>query len=171
MLKNFLFLSALLFYSIILPAQTANPKIGTDKGVKEKLIRIKNGLPDIKKNLTKKDETFGDYNVKFEMGNGMILFEEDEEEHEQSLLIRYTYSYFSGTKTDYQNYYKTLVDLIKEVFGPGFDSKTFDSESSWSTSFFQKGQQQSESPVRIDIKCGWVLDLLGIDITITSKVK
>jgi hypothetical protein len=172
MIKYVLF-AAILLFTVTLSAQT-NPKIGTEKGVKEKLIRIKNGLPDIKKNLTKRDETFVDeYNVKFEMGNGIVLFNEDEEDHDQSLTIRCTSSYFSGTVADYQNYYKTLVTMIKEVFGPGYEFSTTDKEKSWSTAFFQKGKDVFTSPVRIDIKCDWILESLGpsISIEVWSKVK
>ena len=65
-----------------------NPKIGTEKGVKEKFIRIKNGLPDIKKNLTVQDEMWvNERNVKFEMGNGLIIYEEDEENNDQYLIF------------------------------------------------------------------------------------
>jgi hypothetical protein len=166
-------LACTLLISIILTAQT-NPKIGSEKGVKEKLIRIKNALPDIKKNLTKRDENFVEtYNVKFEMGNGIVLFDEDEEDHDQSLTIRYTGSYFSGTIADFQNYYQSLVAMIKEVFGPNYESTVSNKEKSWSTSFFMKGKDAFTSPVRIHIQCDWILESLGPGITleIHSKVK
>lgn len=169
-MTKYVLLPLIALLSVTVSAQTTNPKIGTEKGVKEKLTRIKNGLPDIKKNLTKEDD-WGDIDVKFEMGNGTILFDEDEDDHKQSLSIRYTYSYYSGTTTDYQNYYKTLVVLIKEVFGDGYESKTNDSEKSWSTFFYEKGKRRIDSNISIWIKCSWVLDLLSIDIDISSKVK
>lgn len=152
-----------------------NPKIGTEKGVKEKLIRIKNGLPDIKKNLTKKDEMWADqYNVKFEMGNGIVLFEEDEDEGEQSLLIRYNKSFFSGSVADYQNYYKTLVSIFKEVFGATYDSEKTEKEKEWQTIFYIKGSDALNSRIRISITCNWMFDSsLGpnIEIRISGRTK
>lgn len=157
-------LLVLLLTGSFLSAQN-NPKIGTEKGVKEKLIRIKAGLPDIKKTLTKKDEMWeNEYNVKFEMGNGTVLFKE--EDGEQSLKIRYSKSYFSGTATDYQNYYKTLVSLVKEVFGSGYDSSSTNEPKKWAISFYQKGKDVFDSAVRIHISCSWMFESLGPDINI-----
>ncbi len=152
-----------------------NPKIGTEKGVKEKIIRIKNGLPDIKKNLTKKDEMWTDqYNVKFEMGNGIVLFDEDKDDEEQSLLIRYTKSFFSGSAADYQNYYKTLVNLFKEVFGSAYDFQKTKKEKEWQTSLYQKGNNVLNSSIRINITCNWMFESSpgpNIEILIYSRMK
>ncbi len=52
-----LFTFSLLFISGFIFAQKP-PLIGSEKGVKEKFILIKKGLPDIKKNLTENDENF-----------------------------------------------------------------------------------------------------------------
>lgn len=152
-----------------------NPKIGTEKGVKEKIIRIKSGLPDIKKNLTIKDETWADqYNVKFEMGNGIVLFDEDKDDGEQSLLIRYTKSYFSGSAADYQNYYKTLVSMFKEVLGSAYDSEKKEKEKEWQTSFYLKGSDVLNSRIRISITCNWMFNSSpgpNIEILIYSRMK
>jgi hypothetical protein len=170
---RYLFAAIILTSSNTIQAQN-NPKIGSDKGVKEKLTLIKKGLPDIKNNLTKKDELFeNEYEVKFEMGNGIVLFNEDEEDHSQSLTIRYTTSYYSGSTADYQNYYKRLVSMIKEVFGPGYDSKETINEKDWSTRFLEKGKDVFTSPTSIFIKCQWILESLGpsINVEIWSKGK
>lgn len=166
MIRTFFLLFQLLV-SGICGAQETNQKIGSEKGVKEKLMRIKKGLPDMKKNLTRQDENFTDtYNVKFDMGNGIVLFREDEDEKEQSLTIRYTPSYFSGTVAEYQQYYKTLVGMIREVFGPGYESRSTEKDKIWETRFYQAGKDTYGSPVSINISCSWVLASLGPNITI-----
>ncbi|HYM95396.1 MAG TPA: hypothetical protein VET23_14760 [Chitinophagaceae bacterium] len=170
-MKRAIILPLLIPVSFYLKAQE-NPKIGTEKGVKEKLIRIKNGLPDIKKNLTKKDELWeNDYNVKFEMGNGMVLFDEDD--GEQSLKIRYNKSYFSGSIADYQDYYKALVKMVREVFGAAYDTQSNNKEKKWSTSFYQTRKDIFKSPIRIYVTCSWIFDSLGpdIEIEIYSRLK
>lgn len=174
MLKYLLLIISLSHLST-LQAQDENPKIGSEKGVKEKLTRIKGGLPDIKKNLTKQDELFTDtYNVTFEMGNGIILFEEDEEEGVQSLIISFSSDYFSGRVKDYQEYYKKLVALIGEVFGSSYASTADNTEKTWSTYFFQKEKGIAGSNTGIGIECNWMFEeSIGPEITIeiNSKVK
>ena len=54
-MKNLIILACFFAYTFTAQAQN-NPPIGSQKGVKEKFIRIKKGLPDIKKNLTVQDE-------------------------------------------------------------------------------------------------------------------
>lgn len=166
-----LVLLSFLFTCSQLEAQT-EPKIGTEKGVKEKLTRIKNGLPDMKKTLTKKDEMWTDqYNVNFEMGNGLIHFEE--EDGLQTMIILYSKSYFSGTVTDYQNYYKVLAGYLKTIFGNSYNSDSTNTSKEWVTTFFQKGKDKSESPVTVHLSCNWVIESLGpkIVIEISSRVK
>jgi len=164
--KTILFFLLFLF-ALVLKAQ--EPKIGSEKGIKEKLMRIKKALPDLKKNLTKRDENFpDDYVVKMEMGNGIVLFREDAEEKTQSITIRYTPSYFSGSVTDYQSYYKTLSGLIKEVFGSRYISNASEMKNSWETNFYLPGKDRSRPTVSIMLSCSWVLGLLNITIDIYS---
>jgi len=162
-----------LLFSIILitgfcEAQEPNPKIGSEKGVREKLVRIKKGLPDIRKNLTKPDENFTDqYNVKFEMGNGIVIYREEEEDKEQTLTTRKTTSYFSGTVADYQAYYKTLTALIREVFGPDYEVRVSEKDKIWETQFHSKSKTaNNQSKVYIMVSCSWVMASLGPGITI-----
>ncbi|HWR32133.1 MAG TPA: hypothetical protein VN451_01300 [Chitinophagaceae bacterium] len=174
-MKKLIILACILAYTITAKAQN-NPPIGSQKGVKEKFIRIKKGLPDIKKNLTEQDEMWTDVrNVKFEMGNGLIIYEEDEEEDgvDQYLKIRFTQSYFSGTLTDYQQYYKTLVAMIKEVFGPGFEVSSAEKEKKWSTTIVEKGKDVFNSPIQVYITLDWIIKSLGpeIGIEVHSNLK
>jgi len=174
-MKNLIILACFFAYTITAQAQN-NPPIGSQKGVKEKFIRIKKGLPDIKKNLTVQDEMWTDVrNVKFEMGDGTILYEEDEEEDniDQYLKIRFSQSYFSGTVTDYQYYYKILVAMIKEVFGPGFEASSTEKEKKWSTTIFEKGKNVFNSPIQVYITLDWIIQSLGpeIGIEVHSKIK
>ncbi|MER3498117.1 MAG: hypothetical protein C4308_05500 [Chitinophagaceae bacterium] len=54
--------------------------------------------------------------VKFEMSNGIVLFEDEEEG--QRLTISYCSPvYFSGSITDFQACYKKLSVILTEVFG------------------------------------------------------
>ena len=166
-------ITSLLLFSAITQAQPVKPKIGSEKEVKDKFILIKKGLPDLKKNLTKWNGSDHTYKVKFEMGDRDVLFDENEDGHDQLLTIRYTTSYFSGTVADYQNYYKTLVATIKEVFGANYESSATDQEKNWSITFFMKGKDVSTSPVSIYVKCDWAVQQLGpgISIKVWSKVK
>ncbi|MBS1620717.1 MAG: hypothetical protein JST10_01005 [Bacteroidetes bacterium] len=164
-------LLTLLFTCTQLEAQT-EPKIGSEKGVKEKLTRIKNGLPDMKKTLTKEDEMWIDqYNVNFEMGNGIVLFKE--EDGLQTMQISYSKSYFSGTVTDYQNYFKVLAGYIKNIFGNSYDSDSTNTSKKWVTTFFQKGKDKSKSPITVHLSCNWMLKDLGpeIEIAVCSRLK
>lgn len=155
-------------------AAQPNPKIGAEKGVKEKLTLIKKGFADIKKNLTKQDENFTDsYNVIFEMGNGIVLFSEDEETNEQQLLIRYTHSYFAGTDADYKNYYTRLVALLKEVFGDTHQSVTENKDRESATVFYERGKDLLTSLTTISINYFPDLVSLGphIDLSFSCKPK
>lgn len=172
-MKKLIILASIFAYTITAQAQN-NPPIGSQKGVKEKIIRIKKGLPDIKKNLTEQDEMWiEERNVKFEMGNGLILYEEDEENNDQYLKIRFSHSYFSGTLTDYQHYYKTLVAMFKEVFGPGFDISSTEKEKKWNTTIVEKGKDVFNSPIQVYITLDWIVKSLGpeIGIEVHSKIK
>ena len=172
-MKNLIILACFFAYTFTAQAQN-NPPIGSQKGVKEKFIRIKKGLPDIKKNLTVQDEMWvNERNVKFEMGDGLILYEEDEEENDQYLKISFSQSYFSGTVTDYQHYYKNLVAMIKEVFGPGFEVSSTEKEKKWSTTIVEKGKDVFNSPIQVYITLDWIIQSLGpeIGIEVHSKIK
>ena len=172
-MKNLIILACFFAYTITAQAQN-NPPIGSQKGVKEKFIRIKKGLPDIKKNLTVQDEMWvNERNVKFEMGDGLILYEEDEEENDQYLKISFSQSYFSGTVTDYQHYYKNLVAMIKEVFGPGLEVSSTEKEKKWSTTIVEKGKNIFNSPIQVYITLDWIIQSLGpeIGIEVHSKIK
>ena len=158
-----LLLSASFMYGQKLPA------IGSEKGVKEKFMMIKKGLPDIKKNLIKKDEMWEDeYNVKFEMGNGIVLFNESEED--QTLTISFSSDpYFAGSISDFQNYHKKLVTIISEVFGPAYTQETKSKEKNWTTTFFEKGKDIFSSKISIIAEVSWALDRPHITIEVISN--
>lgn len=145
------------------------PKIGLEKDVKEKFILIKKGLPNIKKNLTKQDETFTDeYNVKFEMGDGIGNF--DELEDGELLTIKYSSKpYFSGSIEDFQNYYNKLITIITEVFGATHTSIVEKTNTSWTTIFFEKGKDQFNSKTSIRITVSWILNDPHISIAVASN--
>lgn len=147
----------------------ALPKIGSEKGVKEKFILIKKGLPDIKRNLINRDKTFTDeYIVKFEMGNGIVNFEESDEN--ESLTISFSSRpYFSGTITDFQNYYNKLVTIVTEVFGTTHTSSIEKTNTSWTTTFFEKDKDQSSSKTYIRLAVSWILDDPHISIDVVSN--
>lgn len=157
-----------LFFAITIYGQKL-PPIGSEKGVKEKFIIIKKGLPDIKKNLTKKDEDFEDtYNVIFEMGNGIVNFEESEDD--QTLTIKFSSGwYFSGSMPDFKDYYNKLVSMIGEVFGPVYISERINKEKTLTTTFFEKGKNMFNSKVTITVTCDWILDKPDITIDVISQ--
>ncbi len=162
-------LFSILLLAIVVTHAQKLPAIGSEKGVKEKFMLIKKGLPDIKKNLTKKDEMWEDqYNVKFEMGNGIVIFAESEDD--QTLTISFSSDpYFSGTVADFQNYYKKLVAMIGEVFGPAYAQETKSKEKSEATTFFEKGKDIFSSKISIIAEVSWVLDRPHITIEVISN--
>lgn len=172
-MKTFIASLSFLLVTFSISAQQI-PKIGSQKGVKEKFIRIKKGLPDIKKNLTVQDEMWvEERNVNFEMGDGMIIYEEDEEDNDQYLKISFSHSYFSGTIPDYQHFYKTLVAMIKEVFGPHFEASSTEKEKKWSTAIVEKGKDVFNSTIKVYITLDWIIQSLGpeIGIEVHSNIK
>lgn len=172
-MKSILALLSILLITVNVFGQT-NPKIGTEKGVKEKLLRIKNGLPDMKKNLTVKDADWADsYNVKFEMGNGIILFDNHEDRGEQVMTISFDNSYFSGTIPDFQNYYKSLVTMLSEILGNKYISEKNEKAKEWSAIFYPIGYSLFETPVSFTVNCNWMIESIGptITIEIVSRLK
>ena len=171
MLKYILQFSFLLC-SISLSAQD-NIKISAQTGIKEKLIRIKKGLPNIKKNLTVQDEMWtNERNVKFEMGDGIIIYSEDEDEGIMDQLIRITFSYhsFSGTLADYQDYYKKLVDMFLEIFGNEYEASSEVRPKSWNSVIHQRGARFN-SPVWIFVEVDWFLGTKSPSISIEVHSK
>lgn len=151
-----LLLAGVLFTVMQLYAQTA-PKIGSEKNVKEKLIRIKQSLPDFKKSLVKKDDTFvEEYVVKMEMGNGIILFSEEEDD-QQTLTIKFSGPvYFSGSVSDFQQYYEKLSGLLKEIFDKTHSYSEKKENKNWTIQFFAKGKTPFTSPTLITLEVSWI---------------
>ena len=168
-MKGLLQLSLLLFFACSTSAQF--PKIGSDKDAKEKLMIIKKALPDIKKNLTKPDVYDDMYIVNLEMGNGEIRYDENDED--QTLEITYSTDYFAGALKDFQNYYKKLAGIIKEVFGSAYELNQYDKEGIWSTEITEKGKDFFGSSIKIELKCIWLFDpdKPTIEIKIYSSLK
>lgn len=144
-------------------------KFGSDADVKKKLNTIKKALPDLKKNLTKESDYDGSPAVTMQMGDGEIDYAE--EDNEQMLIITYSRADFPGTLADYQDYYKKLTQLIKEVFGSGYELNHYDKKDMWSAEFAEKGKEPSASAVRIELKCIWKWgeDKPKIELRIYSK--
>jgi hypothetical protein len=166
-MKSYLF-AALLLCAVIAQAQTTKPKIGSDKGIKEAFIRIKAGLPDIKKNLAVKDKRSGNYRPKFSIG-GESSYREDDNQH---LTFIYSSSNYSGTLEDYQNYYKTLVSITKEVFGANYTATSSERGNVWRTGFYENGENAYTSTTSIYIKCDETFESSpSITIEITSQRK
>ncbi len=164
MLK-YLLLCCFVFFSLSVLAQE-NPLIGSAKGDKEKLLLIKKGLPDIKKNLTKRVDNYSDdREVKVIIGNPGSTF--SEEENEQTVTYNFSRSYFRGTTEEYQSYYKKLLNTINEVFGDKYDSIEYDKkEKKWCASFFEKGKKW-DSPTSIYVCCDWIFASVGPEITLS----
>lgn len=161
------FLSVVLLVSGIAVAQTAKPKIGSDQGVKEFFEKIKKGLPDIKKNLTRKSGN--DYSPKLNVGSGGFYTETN---GDQSLTYTYFSTGYSGTLTDYQDYYKRLISIAQEVFGKDYTATSSERGNVWRTAFYEKGGNVYTSTTGIYIKCDGTFEATPtITIEITSKGK
>ncbi|HOZ79130.1 MAG TPA: hypothetical protein PLY34_14135 [Ferruginibacter sp.] len=160
-----LLLSCMLIFSLMIHAQV-KPMIGTAKDDKAKLLLIKKGLPDIKKNLTRRvDDYSEDREARVLMGNEGPMF--SEEDNVQTLTYDFSRSYFSGTTEEYQSYYRKLLGTIKEVFGDKYDSVEYKKEAKkWCVSFFEKGKKW-ESPTSIYVCCDWMLASIGPKISLS----
>ena len=166
-MKSYLFV-ALLLFTVIAQAQTTKPKIGSDKGVKETFIQIKKGLPDIKKNLTKKKGN--DYTPKIKMGSAGSY--KKETNGDQSLTFTYSSSGYSGTIEDYQNFYKILVSIVKEVFGTDYTATASERGNVWRTGFYENGKNVYTSTTSLYIKYDGTFESSpSITVEITSQGK
>lgn len=172
MCKPFTLLIPLLLFYTVINAQP-EPKIGSEKGVKEKLLKIKNALPDFKKTLAKPLAGYANtYEVKVEIGNGEPLFEEDKETTQQTLVVNFSGSpYFSGTKNDFQKYYGQLSTWLKEIFGKTHQFEEEKEETIWTLSFIEKGKDYSTSPTYIELEFTSILSSFDITLTITTYPK
>jgi hypothetical protein len=165
-MKNYLFAS-LLLCAVIAQAQTTKPKIGSDKGIKETFIKIKAGLPDIKKNLTVKDKRTGKYRPKFSVGESS--YRQDGDQH---LTFIYSSSNYSGTPEDYQSYYKTLVSIVNEVFGANYTATASERGNVWRSGFYENGKNAYTSTTSIYIKYDGTFESSpSITIEISSQGK
>lgn len=163
---------ALMTISCIVMAQDP-PKIGSEKGVKEKLTRIKNAMPDFKKSLVKPSDHFADsYDVKMKLGNGVILFYEDKETTKQRLTVSFTSPiYFSGAKEDFQQYYQQLSGWLKDIFGKTHTANEDKTDKKWRLSFYENGKNVFTSPTCIFLSVSWVLNRPSISLEITTFPK
>ncbi|HQX96317.1 MAG: hypothetical protein IPH34_00715 [Chitinophagaceae bacterium] len=136
------------------------PKIGSEKGVKEKLIRIKTSLPDFTKKLAIKDTLYTEeehYDVNMEMGDGLIIFE-IEEDKQQSLTITFSGPFsFSGSIDDFKAYYYQLGDILKEIFKSTHTLEEFKDEKKWYMDFSEIGKKNHESVVKLWLKIDWFM--------------
>ena len=158
MTKYFLLFSFMLLAISVRAQDQDEVPIGQQRGVKEKLIIIKKGLPDIKNNLTTQDEMWLDQrNVKFEMGDGMVIYSEDEYDGviTQQIRIEFSTKYFTGTIKDFQDYYKKLVNLVNEIFGEAYEAISEEEKWKWETTFTQSGKKY-KSPVSINVEVNWL---------------
>lgn len=155
-MKNLLLLF-LLASTLIVHAQNP-PPIGSQKGVKEKLIRIKKSLPDFTKNLAVKDRLYTDedvYDVKMEMGDGMIRFEVAEDK-QQSLIITFSGpTYFAGSIDDFKAYYNELAGMLKEIFKSTHIAEETKDEKKWLMTFSEISKRSHESAVKPWLKIDW----------------
>jgi hypothetical protein len=147
-MKSYL-LPILVLFSGIMQAQNTKLKIGSDKGVKEAFIKIKNGLPDIKKNLTIKNKQTNKYGPKFSIGGQGSYREEDGNQH---LTFTYSFPNYTGAVEDYQNYYKTLVSIVKEVFGTNYAATESERGNVLRTAFYENGKNVYTSTTSIYVK-------------------
>ncbi|MBK8495696.1 MAG: hypothetical protein IPL50_12265 [Chitinophagaceae bacterium] len=156
-----IFLLLLLSASTYFSNGQERPKIGSEKGVKEKLWKIKKSLPDFKKNLVVKDRLYTEedkYDVKMEMGDGIILFEEDEDK-QQTLIIRFSGPYFfSGSIADFKQYYVQLGEMLKEIFKNTLTADEVKTEKKWEMTFWEIGKKSYESAVTIKLKTDWFMN-------------
>ena len=141
-------LSIVLLFSTLIHGQTTKPKIGSDTAIKENFIKIKNGLPDIKNNLVEKRSDT--YLPKISLGNAGSY---KDDKGDQTLSFTYSTDGYSGTDEDFQNYYKTLVSLAKEVFGDVYAPSSNQVGNIRRTMFFEPGKDYYTSPTIIYFKC------------------
>jgi hypothetical protein len=147
------------FFTVLTGLLNAQEKLSITKlsGIKEKLVLIKKGFPDIKNKLVTKDpddpETLipkvkmGDYNGRY---NG--------EGDQQSLEYEFTSWEYAGSKEDFQAFYRKLLVMLVEVFGDKYKLKEYTpKEKEWSATLDEKDAPDYKSPTHIYIVCNWAL--------------
>ena len=146
-MKLYLF-AILVLFSNVIQAQKTKPLIGSIKGVNEAFTQIKKGLPDIKKNLTKK--TAKNYIPKIKLGNAGSYKEGNN--GDQSLTFTYSSLGYSGTLANYLNFYKTLISITNEIFGVDYKATAGAKEIVWTSGLIENGKNVYTSTIDISIK-------------------
>src|SRR6185369_16924975 len=96
-----------------------------------------------------KNKQSNSYRPKYKIGNTSNYNDQDGKQH-----LRYTYesSGYSGTVEDYQNYYKTLLAIVKDVLGTGYTAIASDRGNVSRTTFLEAGQSVYTSTTSIYVK-------------------
>lgn len=164
MLK-YLLLSYFVLFSIFIYAQE-KPQIGSTKNDREKLLLIKKGLPNIKKNLTKLVDNYSDEReLKVIIGNEICRY--NEWDNEQSITYYFSRLDFNGTTEEFKAYYQKLLGTINDVYGDKYDSlESVKKEKKSCVSFYEKGKKW-KSPTSIYICCDWISPSVGPEITLS----
>ncbi len=165
-------LVVILFCKISL-AQSPKPMIGSDADVKEKLMMIKNSLPDIVKAFEKTavvNGSFTKYQTDFAIGKAEITLQQYNASLSQKMDIEFTRLNYGGTKDDFKKYFDKLVQETGEILGTSFHtdglSVNEDLNDQESVFFYEKGKTYN-SPVQVDLF--YSPKYISIDIVIMSK--
>ena len=149
----------------------ARPLIGSDPDIKDKVIVIKDALPDLVKAFGKNGETSGGFTkfqTDFAIGKSTVSLTRYDPKMSQEMDIVFSHRDYAGTKDDFKNFFDQLVKDIQELFGKTYYSNPpsvdLDIEM---VSFFEKGKGIDNSPTEIDV----VHSLKFRDVSIEFKTE
>ena len=161
-------LMLLLFFLASFSIDAQNPAIiGSEKGVKEKILKIKKFFPDFKKSLVTRDPLFTEekhYEVKMKMGDGFIRFEESDDT-QQILIVNFSGpNYHSGSMDDFKKYYGQLAEMLKDIFGDKYTPEEHNTERGWNMTFTETGKKSYQSATSIGLKMNWLFNRPSIEL-------
>lgn len=145
-------------------AQSSNPMIGSDADIKEKLVLIKNALPDLVKAFGKDGQTsYGitDYGTSLEIGKSMISLSKSA--LEQKMKIEFSDIYYKGTKDDFWKFWQEVNSYVKDLFGDSYYSEPSQQGKNEILFYYENGKDITNSPnvIEVDFKHD-----IGLDVDI-----
>ena len=151
-MKLIISLLAIFWVCKITMAQSGKPMIGSDSGIKEKLVMIKNAFPDLVKAFGKNGQTsYGitDYQTDLKIGKSMIFLSKSA--LEQKLKIEFSNIYYSGTEDDFWKFGQEVNIYINDLFGDSYYSKPFQDGKNEALFYYENGKDISDSPNVIEV--------------------
>ena len=172
-MKLIISLLAIFLICKITMAQSGKPMIGSDSGIKEKLVMIKNAFPDLVKAFGKNgvsDGSFTKYQTDLAIGKAKVTLQQYNPDLSQEMDLDFDRFNYDGTKDDFKKFFDELVSETGDILGKSFHtdgpSVNADLDDQESVFFYERGKTY-DSPVQVDLF--YSPKHRSVDIVIKSK--